>query len=416
MLPSPYVDSSGILSSRYFVRGRLPINFISAPLIAILILLAIGAINRQELHDGTVGKNNISPINIAIFYLALGYITTSIEASGAIRFMAFRILQWRVSAHKLFLYLCISFFGLGILVGSDPIMVSILLYFLKASMNVVHPRAWIHTQFAVANMATTILVSSSPANLALVSAFNIKFIDYTANVAVPVVISAVLLFPFLLYVDFATERLIPSNLRVYELLEEAKRRKPVNPNISWARGLPNDEESQAWDHVNEIMNPFLDKAGASFGSVLLFSTIIILLVLNAVYLSSDGHPDYWVTLPAGSITFLWDLAFGWRHRRETRELAREGRLEIERDRLERVARRAEQDKTPSLNEELEESKIAEPTVMAIERLHVPQHQVERRSGLTESSDLVENAIISMGAGESQIHQRSEKGECEVVES
>ena len=37
-------------------------------------------------------------------------------------------------------------------------------------------KAWIHTQFAAANIGSAILVSSNPTNLVLAGAFDIKFI------------------------------------------------------------------------------------------------------------------------------------------------------------------------------------------------------------------------------------------------
>jgi hypothetical protein len=57
-----------------FVRLNFPMNFVTAPLIADLFLLAILAIGRQEVHDGTIGANNISPIDIMLFFLTLAYI------------------------------------------------------------------------------------------------------------------------------------------------------------------------------------------------------------------------------------------------------------------------------------------------------------------------------------------------------
>ncbi len=85
------------------------------------------------------------------------------------------------------------------------------------------PTAWIHTQFAVANVGSAILVclhlnsesslaydaqvTSNPTNLVLAGAFNIKFINYTANVIIPVVVTAIVMLPFLLFIVFPSETL-----------------------------------------------------------------------------------------------------------------------------------------------------------------------------------------------------------------
>lgn len=327
-----------------FVRISIPLNFVTAPLAADLFLLAILAIGRQEVHDGTIGADNISPIDIMAFFLTLAYIAISIDASGLIRWLAFKVLQRGGGVgHRLFFYLYAFFFGLGSFIGNDPIILSgtaFLAYMTRVSSNIVHPRAWIHSQFAVANIASAILVSSNPTNLVLAGAFQIKFIVYTANMIVPVVATAIVMFPFLLYIIFADESLIPYSIQMHELSDEAKARKPVNPNIPHARGNAEEEEEMNNEHgkllsLEEIMNPFLDKGGAAFGAVIMAVTLITLLAINAASQSGNEHPVFWVTLPAAFIMFCWDLASGWIHRHETREIAAKGRREVELARAER---------------------------------------------------------------------------------
>ncbi|KAJ6179280.1 hypothetical protein N7519_009741 [Penicillium mononematosum] len=331
-----------------FVKFRFPLNFVTAPLIADLFLLAILAIGRKEVHDGIVGADNINPIDIMVFFLTLAYIAISIDASGLIRYLAFRVLQKAGKVgHRLFFYLFVFFFGLGSFIGNDPIILSgtaFLAYMTRVSSNIVHPRAWIHSQFAVANIASAILVSSNPTNLVLAGAFKIKFIVYTANMIVPVVVTAIVLFPFLLYIIFADESLIPLSITMHELSEDQKNKTPVNPNIPHARGT-SEEKEEADDlegkqlSLEEIMNPFLDKKGASFGGIIMAATLITLLAINA---SGKENPVFWVTLPAAFVMFCWDLAFGWLHRHDTREIAAKGRQEVEEAQTEREMRRQEE--------------------------------------------------------------------------
>jgi hypothetical protein len=59
-------------------------NFVTAPLIADLFLLAILAIGKMEVKAGTLGAENISPIDIMVFFLSLAYI--------AIRYVIPRVL------------------------------------------------------------------------------------------------------------------------------------------------------------------------------------------------------------------------------------------------------------------------------------------------------------------------------------
>lgn len=327
------------------MRLQFPLNFVTAPLVADLFLLAVSAIGRREVNDGTLGDKTIQPIDIMAFFITLAYIAISIDASGLVRYLAFKALQWGGDiGHRLFLSLYVFFFALGTFMGNDPIILSgtaFLAYMTRVSSNIVHPRAWIYTQFAIANIASATFVPSNPTNLVLAGAFGIKFIDYTAHMVVPVIVTAVLLFPFLLYIVFANESLIPISIKMHELPEEAKAKKPVNPHIPHARGTAEDREDELNEEsklisLEEIMNPFLDKKGAVFGAVNMAITLVTILSLNAAKEVIHDKPVYWVTLPAATIMIIWDLAFGWHHRHETREIARVGRAQVERARAKRA--------------------------------------------------------------------------------
>jgi Na+/H+ antiporter NhaD/arsenite permease-like protein len=334
----------------HWVRLRFPINFVTAPLIADLFLLAILAIGRDEVHDGTVGADHISPIDIMAFFLTLAYIAISIDASGLIRYLAFKVLQKAgKDGPRLFFYLYAFFFSLGTFIGNDPIILSgtaFLAYMTRVSSNIKHPRAWIYTQFSVANTASAILVSSNPTNLVLAGAFNIKFVVYTANMIVPVVVTAIIMFPYLRFIVFRNKTLIPDEIKVHRLEDtrpDYLASKPVNPNIPYARGDEGDSEEEgnyvtdehgvkiSIHSLEEILNPFLDKGGATFGAVIMATTLVTILALNAASQSTEERPVFWVTLPAAFVMFCWDVGFGWLHRHETRSIARHGRPEHRQD-------------------------------------------------------------------------------------
>lgn len=348
---SPDEISSGLAGRRSFVRIRVPIDLNTAPLIGVLFLLSTTAIGRKEVREGTLGANNIVPIDIVLFALTVGYIVRSIDASGLIRYLAIKVATKTENGHRLFLYLYSFFFAVGVLFGNDPVIqmgALFLTYLIRLASNIRHPRAWIHAQFAAANIASTILTSSNTTNVVIAQAFKINFARYTASLVVPVVITAVLLFPLLLYVVFNYESLIPPRIKVRELMAELQLRPPVNPHIPNARGLEDATEDASEDateerfgqfELMELMNPFLDKGAAVLGIFLMFTSLTVLLALTAL-----GYNDiqvFWVTLPASFIMFCWDTAFGWLHRRETREIARRGMEEVQRCRAEAEWRQRE---------------------------------------------------------------------------
>lgn len=280
----------------------------------------------------------------------------SIDASGLVRYLAFKVLLWGGdNGHRLFFYLYTFFFTLTACIGNDPVILSgtaFLAYMTRVSKNIMHPRAWIHSQFAIANIGSAILVSSNPTNLVLAGAFEIPFINYSANMILPVVFTAIILFPFLLYVVFNNQDLVPTQITMEQLSEDARKEAPVNPNIPHARGAAEEEERSDIDDgvgeeskrlsLQEIMHPFLDKKGAAAGGIIMAVTLVTVLALNAASEKIGKHPVFYITLPASVLCFCWDVAYGWRHRQATRLVARKGLQEVEEARERRQAREREE--------------------------------------------------------------------------
>ncbi|KAK8119874.1 Arsenical pump membrane protein- ArsB [Apiospora kogelbergensis] len=323
----------------HWVKLHLSISTITAPVYACLFLLAILAIGRTEVYDGTIGSDNIEPYDVMIFFITLAYIAISIDASGLLRFLAFKVLQkGGAKGHRLFLYLYCFFFTLGTAIGNDPIVLSgtaFLAYMIRASSNIESARAWVFSQFAIANISSAILVSSNPTNLVLAGAFQIKFIDYTANIIVPVLFTAALLFPCLLYLVFRNEKLVPHVIDMHTLPDGEKEMDAVNPNIPHA-GAGEDRSPG----IGEILNPYLDRRHASISVGIMAATLITVLVINAVTAGGGGHPTpvMYVTAPAAVLCFCADLFFGWRHRHTTRAIAEKGRAAEERAAIEQELR------------------------------------------------------------------------------
>ncbi|KAK3677072.1 hypothetical protein LTR78_003277 [Recurvomyces mirabilis] len=353
-------------------------NYVTGPLIVDLFLLAILAIGRQEVHDGTVGADNIDPINIMVFFITLAYIAISMDSTGLIRWLAYKVLQSGGSNGKrLYLYLYTFFFALASFIGNDPVILSgtpFLAYMTRISKNIENPKAWIYTQFALANIASAILVSSNPTNLVLAGAFQIKFIVYTANIIVPVIATVILLCPFLLYFIFRSEALIPASIQLYELPELAKNKAPVNPNIPNAETEANSSgEGEDMALLEEILNPYLERRSAVFGACIMTATLVTILAVNAATPVQNSHPVWWVTLPAAGVMLCWDVTWGWLRRDESRTAARESR------------KRAEQ--TQEVGEEAGEKTLdGSPTVLS-ERSKVGNDVTAADSGRNLSAEL-----------------------------
>ena len=436
--------SDGHQGRNYFVKKQFPMNFVTAPLIADLFLLAILAIGRKEVHDGTLGADHIFPIDVMVFFISLAYIAISLDASGLIRWLAFKVLQ-KAGKHgrRLFFYLYVFFFSLASFIGNDPIILSgtpFLAYMTRVAENIEHPRAWIFTQFALANIGSAVLVTSNPTNLVLAGAFGIKFIVYTANVIVPVVATTILLYPFLLYVVFHSEALIPTSITLHELPEESKQKQPVNPNIPYSRGIVEDDENEESEKskllsLEEVMNPYLDKWGASIGAGVMAVTLITILAINASIQNGESIPAFYMTLPAAVVMFCRDLISGWRNRDETRKISREGRRAIEAARIKKVenvssqaerlgtlvppmspVRHSEADPMTHENVTAPEDSIASPHLDSLGRqaaatdatLDRQLNEPSSSPGTTSSQELDEKDVVVSAGRAGPLHEQHER--------
>ena len=120
-------------------RAYLHLNFITVPLISVLLLLASGAIDGQVVSDGVVGANGVQPLDIMALFISLvsrtkvgmllwlllmqdvaqAYLSISLDATGLLRFLAFWVVRkGGHSGRKLFSYLYAFFLICGVVVGN----------------------------------------------------------------------------------------------------------------------------------------------------------------------------------------------------------------------------------------------------------------------------------------------------------
>ncbi|EED85293.1 predicted protein, partial [Postia placenta Mad-698-R] len=255
------------------------LNFITVPLLSVLILLATGAINGTVIRDGIVGANGVKPLDIMALFISLAYLSISLDATGLLRFLAFKVVQkGGSSGRKLYAYLYIFFLICGAIVGNDPVILSgtaFLAYMTRVSgfLSISNPTAWIFAQFAAANMASVVLVSSNPTNLVLSGAFALSFTTYTAHSILPFLGAAALVYPVLVFLFRSTD-LVPRAIDV--------------------------------DADNDVGAALVDKQGAVVGSALLLVTLGVLVGTSTI-----GVPVWEVTVPPAVLMLLRDIHHDW---------------------------------------------------------------------------------------------------------
>lgn len=212
------------------------------------------------------------------------------------------------------------FFGNNL--GSQMGML-MLMYMTKMASNIVTPRAWIYTQFAI-------FVSSNTTTVIIAQAFRISFAAYTANIIVPVLAAAVLMLPFLLsylqsWTSFSTALPFVSFQKDRKLGRHIPSSIPYK-DYEWTLSHEADEPD-AVIGLSQVMYPALDKASTVFGIAVMFTTLIVLMALTAANL--NDVPVFWATLPAAFAMLCWDVVFRWMHHHQTRAVARNHHLQRE---------------------------------------------------------------------------------------
>ena len=88
-----------------FTCCTVPINYFTAPLGAVLFLLAATVIGKREIELGVIGDDDTSicPYDLVIVFLSLGYIANSLGAAGLIRSVVLRALRLGKVGSRLYL-------------------------------------------------------------------------------------------------------------------------------------------------------------------------------------------------------------------------------------------------------------------------------------------------------------------------
>ncbi|GAA5825181.1 hypothetical protein JCM11251_006132 [Rhodosporidiobolus azoricus] len=290
------------------------------PVAGCVFLLMTTAIDGSVVRAGIVGSEGVRPYDVLVLFISLAYIATALDSTGALRALAFWISQKSartppnsppsadktVSGFKMFTVLYVFWFGFGVLVGNDPIVLSgtaFLGYFTRAT-GITAPNAFTMSQFIAANVASAALVSSNPTNVLIAGAWNLNFLTgFTAYTLLPTAITALVAYPLLL---FLFSFFHPSS------------RPSTGPTSVGTRHIPKQLLPPDIDPLSALIDP----AGAIFHTSLLLITLAVLVGTSFV----EGHKvEVWmVTAPAGIIAFLRDI---WSERKPPKPAVEEYELQ-----------------------------------------------------------------------------------------
>ena len=185
------------------------------------------------------------------------------------------------NGRKLYFYFYLLLTLISMVVGNDPVILSgtaFLVYYTAATK--LDPVAWLISEFAAANTASMVLFVGNPTNVVICEGFRINNAAFTAYTILPFLACSIACYAGLAF-QFRSPNHVPHRLLDLEKL-----------------------------NVREVLR---DPVSACFGSILLLTCLIIVIVLSFL------HVDVWkVTLPFAGAKFIFDLC--WDHYRSTHNL------------------------------------------------------------------------------------------------
>ncbi len=165
---------------------------------------------------------------------------------------------------------------------------SVPIHGMRSNTRIIPPTAWIFSQFAAANVASAVLVSSNPTNLVISGAFSIPYFAYSAYMIIPALFSAAFMF-LVLFTQF--------NL----ISRKRGQRQHLIPSMIV---LPESGSANARQFL-------IDKNGAIIGSTLMVVTLVVLVATSPL---KPAIPVWRITMPGAILMFLRDVYHDWRQR------------------------------------------------------------------------------------------------------
>ncbi|MEM3014333.1 MAG: ArsB/NhaD family transporter [Candidatus Bathyarchaeia archaeon] len=190
---------------------QIKIDYGTAPLLGIFILLASSSINTTTIVNGILGTNSVRPYEILILFMALAYICVSLDLTGFFAYIALHIARAAGnSGRKLFFYFFLLSGFLTVFTSNDIVILTltpIICYF--ANYAGVDPIPYLVAQFFAANIWSIALFIGNPTNIIVAQAFNLSFLEYSRWMIAPT-LSAGLSCLALLWMTF--KKRIPSKI------------------------------------------------------------------------------------------------------------------------------------------------------------------------------------------------------------
>ncbi|WIA38186.1 hypothetical protein OEZ86_001535 [Tetradesmus obliquus] len=150
-------------------------------------MLATGSLNGRTLAAGIVGDATLKPYGILILFMALAYISTSLDMTGCFGWLALHITRRSKGNGRLLFLLYFAVSSIITVFTSNDIAIMtltpIIYYFSAATGTDAVP--YLTAMFTAANIWSMLLFVGNPTNIIVAVAYQMSFGDYSRWMALP---------------------------------------------------------------------------------------------------------------------------------------------------------------------------------------------------------------------------------------
>lgn len=197
-------------------QKRIQLDFGSAPLIGVAILLILKQADLSVLPVGILGTATIKPYIIIMLFFSLAYVCISIDLTGFFAYLSLLAAKKSGSSgKKLYFYFSLLSSFLTAFTSNDIVILTltpIIIYFCTYTKT--NPIPFLMGQFFAANIWSMALYVGNPTNIIVAQAYNLDFLGYSIWMILPTLIAGLSCY-------YLTKRLfkkdIPENLTPPEI-------------------------------------------------------------------------------------------------------------------------------------------------------------------------------------------------------
>lgn len=191
-------------------------------LIGAIILIASKSVSLDTIKDTFMSNSSINPIKILILFISMTILSIFLDEIGLFKYIALKSANYLKSSQiKLFLGFYILISILTVFTSNDIIILTFtpfICYYCKNAN--IKPTPYLISEFVAANTWSMFLMIGNPTNIYLASAFNINFVDYIKNMALPTLVGSIVSLIILLLIFYKS---LKPKMQIYE-----EKTKPLN--------------------------------------------------------------------------------------------------------------------------------------------------------------------------------------------